>query len=79
MDDYRHLAHTTWKCKYHVVFIPKYRRKVLYGKLRSQLGTVFHELARHKESTIEQGVLCPDHVHMLIWIPPKLTVSSVVG
>ena len=79
MDDYRHLAHTKWKCKYHVVFIPKYRRKVLYGKLRSQLGTVFHELARHKESTIEKGVLCPDHVHMLIWIPPKLNVSSVVG
>jgi putative transposase len=52
---------------------------VFYGKLRSQLGTVFHELARHKESTIEKGALCPDHVHMLIWIPPKFAVSSVVG
>lgn len=79
MDDYRNLAHTKWKCQYHVVFIPKYRRKVLYGKLRTHLGSVFHELARHKESTIATGVLCPDHVHMLIWIPPKLSVSSVVG
>ena len=79
MDDYRNLAHTKWKCKYHVVFIPKYRRKVLYDKLRKELGAVFHDLARHKESTIEQGVCCPDHVHMLIWIPPKFAVSSVIG
>jgi len=79
MDDYRSLAHTKWKCQYHVVFIPKYRRKVLYGKLRKELGNVFHELARHKESTIEKGVCCPDHVHMLIWIPPKFAVSSVIG
>ena len=79
MDDYKSLAHTKWKCQYHVVFIPKYRRKVLYGKLRTSLGTVFHELARHKGSTIERGVCCPDHVHMLIWIPPKFAVSSVVG
>lgn len=79
MDDYRSLAHTKWKCKYHIVFIPKYRRKVLYGNLRTHLDQVFHELARHKESTIEEGVLCPDHVHMLIWIPPKFAVSSVVG
>ncbi len=79
MDDYRNLAHTKWKCQYHVVFIPKYRRKALYGKLRQELGTVFHELARHKESTIEKGVCCPDHVHMLIWIPPKFAVSSVIG
>lgn len=79
MDDYQSLSHTKWKCKYHVVFIPKYRKKVLYGELRSRLGEVFHELARHKESRIEQGVCCPDHVHMLIWIPPKFPVSSVVG
>ena len=79
MDDYKSLAHTKWNCLYHVVFIPKYRRKVLYGKLRQELGIVFHELARHKESTIEKGVCCPDHVHMLMWIPPKFPVSSVVG
>ena len=79
MDDYRNLAHTKWKCQYHVVFIPRYRRKVLYGTLRNELGDGFHELARPKESTIEHGVCCPDHVHMLIWIPPKFTVSSVIG
>lgn len=79
MDEYRSLAHTKWTCKYHVVCIPKYRRKVLYGKLRKELGSIFHELAKHKESTIEQGVCCPDHVHMLIWIPPKFAVSSVIG
>jgi putative transposase len=79
MDDYRSLSHTKWKCQYHVVFIPKYRRKVLYGTLRQELGTVFHDLAGQKESTIERGVCCPDHVHMLIWIPPKFAVSSVIG
>ena len=79
MDESRSLAHTTWKCQYHVVFIPKYRRKVLYGKLRKELGSIFHELARPKESHIESGGCCPDHVHMLIWIPPKFAVSSVVG
>ena len=79
MDDYRSLSHTKWKCQYHVIFIPKYRRKVLYGRLRQELGTVFHELAKQKECTIERGVCCPDHVHMLIWIPPKFAVSSVIG
>ena len=79
MDDYRNLARTKWKCQYHVVCIPRYRRKVLYGTLRNELGDVFHELARHKESTIEHGLCCPDHVHMLIWIPPKFAVSSVIG
>uniref|UniRef100_UPI003AA9809E IS200/IS605 family transposase n=1 Tax=Candidatus Electronema sp. PJ TaxID=3401572 RepID=UPI003AA9809E len=64
MDEYRSLSHIKWICKYHVVFIPKYRRKVLYCKLRKELGAVFHELARHKESAIEQGVCCPDHVHI---------------
>ena len=79
MDDYQSLSHTKWKCRYHVVFIPKYRRRVLFGELRNRPGEVFHELARHKESRIERGVCCPDHVHMLIWIPPKFSVSSVVG
>ena len=79
MDDYGSLSHTKWKCKYHVVFIPKYRRKLLYGKLRIRLGEVLHELAKHRESSIEKGVLCPDHIHMLICIPPKFAVSSVVG
>ena len=79
MTDYQSLSHTKWECKYHVVFIPKYRRKVLYGRLRQYLGEVFRELARHKESRIEEGHLQPDHVHMLLSIPPKYAVAQVVG
>ena len=73
------LSHTTWECKYHVVFIPKCRRRTLYEQLRRHLGEVFHNLARQKESTIEEGHLLPDHVHMLIAIPPKYAVSEVIG
>ena len=76
---YRKLSHTVWKCKYHVVFIPKYRQKRIYGQIRRLLGEVCHELARHKESVIEEGHLMPDHVHMLISIPPKYSVSNVMG
>jgi putative transposase len=79
MDEYQSLSHTKWEGKYHVVFIPKYRRKVLYGQLRSYLGDVFRELARQKESRIEEGHLQPDHVHMLVSIPPKYAVAQVVG
>jgi putative transposase len=79
MDDYESLSHSKWDCKYHVVFIPKYRRKALYGELKPHLGEVFHRLARQKESRIEQGHLMPDHVHMMISIPPKYAVSQVVG
>ena len=79
MDEYQSLSHTKWECKYHVVFIPKYRRKVLYGQLRSYLGEVFRELARQKESRIEEGHLQADHVHMLVSIPPKYAVAQVVG
>ncbi|WP_297049036.1 IS200/IS605 family transposase [uncultured Desulfovibrio sp.] len=73
------LIHTVWDCKYHVVWIPKYRRKVLYGKLRHYLGDVLHELARQCESRIIEGHLCIDHIHMCIAIPPKHSVSEVVG
>jgi putative transposase len=79
MNDHQSLSHTKWECKYHVVFIPKYRRKVLYGQLRQYLGEVFRELARHKESRIEEGHLQADHVHMLLSIPPKYGVAQVVG
>ena len=79
MNDYESLSHTRWKCKYHVVFIPKCRRKVLYGHIRKELGKVFVELARHKESRIESGSLQADHVHLLISIPPKYSVSQVIG
>jgi len=79
MDEYASLSHTKWECKYHVVFIPKCRRKVLYGKLRQHLGELFHELAKQKESRIEEGHLLSDHVHMMIAIPPKYAVSNVIG
>ena len=79
MNEYHSLSHTKWECKYHVVFIPKGRRKALYDRLRAALGEVFRELARQKESKIEEGHLRPDHVHMLISIPPKYAVSPVVG
>jgi len=79
MQDFSSLNHTRWECKYHVVFIPKCRRKVLYGEVREHLGKLFHELASQRESKILEGHLCVDHVHMLIRIPPKHSVSHVVG
>jgi putative transposase len=79
MEDYQSLSHTRWQCKYHVIFIPKYRRKTLFGVVRKELGAVFRRLAEQKECRIEEGHILPDHVHMLISIPPKLSVSSVVG
>ena len=79
MRDYKSLAHTRWDCKYHVVFIPKNRRKVIYGNLRRYLGEIFHELARRKGVKIVEGHLMPDHIHMCISIPPKYAVSNVVG
>ena len=79
MNEYQTLSHTKWECKYHVVFIPKSRRKVLYGQLRQYLGEVFRELARQKESRVEEGHLQADHVHMLLSIPPKYAVAQVVG
>jgi len=79
MEDYQSLSHTKWNCKYHVIFIPKYRRQRLYGVVKRELGEVFHRLALQKGCVIEEGHLRPDHVHMLLRIPPKLAVSSVVG
>jgi putative transposase len=79
MDEYESLSHSKWECKYHVVFIPKCRRKVLYGNLRQHLGEVFRRLAEQKESRIEEGHLLVDHVHIMISIPPKYSVSQVVG
>jgi putative transposase len=79
MDDVESLNHTKWDCKYHVVFIPKCRRKSLYAELRRHLAEVFRRLATQKECRIEEGHLLPDHVHMMISIPPKYAVSQVVG
>jgi putative transposase len=79
MTDYESLKHTRWECKYHVIFIPKWRKKRIYGQLRKDLGSVLRELARHRESEIEEGHLIADHVHMLVSIPPKYSVAQVVG
>jgi putative transposase len=79
MKNSNSLSHTKWDCKYHLVWIPKYRKKVLYGNLRKHLGDVFKELASHRESQIHEGHLMGDHIHMLISIPPKYSVSQVVG
>ena len=75
----KELKHTEWDCIYHVVFIPTYLRTVIYGGLRQHLGEIFRELARERESKIEEGHLMPDHVHMLIVIPPKYSVAQVIG
>jgi len=79
MQTYESLKHTVWECKYHVVFIPKCRRKVLYAQLRRDLGAVFRDLAEQKECKVEEGHLMPDHVHMLLSVPPKYSVASVMG
>ena len=79
MDEQQSLNHSKWECKYHVVFIPKCRRKTLYAQLCRHLGEVFRRLAEQKECTIEEGHLMPDHVHMMISIPPKYAVSQMIG
>jgi putative transposase len=79
MERYESLQHTKWECKYHLVWIPKYRRKVLYGQLRKDLVPVLRELVLHKESAVLEGRMKVDHVHMVVSIPPKYSVAQVVG
>ena len=79
MSEFESMAHSRWDCKYHVVFVPKCRKKVLYGKIRKYLGPVFHELARQKGCEILKGNMVQDHVHMLIKIPPKIAVAQAIG
>ena len=79
MSQVRSLSHSRWDCQYHIVFIPKYRKKVIFGQIRAELGDVFRRLAEQKESRIEEGNLMIDHVHMLVSIPPKYAVSKVIG
>ena len=79
MDDVRSLAHTKWNCKYHVVFAPKYRRKVFYGEKRLEIGAILRELFRWKGVEIIEAEVCPDHIHMLLAIPPKMSVSGFMG
>ena len=73
------LSHTKWMCKYHIVFTPKYRRKVIYNQYRSSLGEIFHRLCSYKGVEIIEGHLMPDHVHMLVSIPPRISVASFMG
>ncbi len=79
MKKYQSLIHTKWDCKYHVIFIPKRRKKRIFGALRRHLGQIFRELAGHKESKVVEGHLMSDHVHMCLSIPPKYAVANVVG
>ncbi len=79
MKEYQSLSHARWDCKYHVVFIPKRRKKMIFGKLRKHIGAMLHDLANQKESVIVEGHLMLDHIHMCISIPPKYSVSQVVG
>ena len=79
MNDNNSLAHTTWNCKYHIVFAPKYRRKVFYGEKRREIGAILRQLCEFKKVNIIEAEVCPDHVHMLIEIPPKMSVSGFVG
>ena len=79
MTHYRSLSHTKWTCQDHVVFIPKYRKKVIYGELRRDLGEVLRRLAQQRESEVEEGHLMVDHVHIMLSIPPKSSVAQVIG
>ena len=79
MNDNNSLAHTTWNCKYHIVFAPKYRRRVIYGQIREDIGKIIRLLCERKGITIIEAELCPDHVHMLVEIPPKYSVADIVG
>ena len=79
MDDVKSLTHTKWNCKYHVVFAPKYRRKVFYEEKRIEIGAILRELCRWKGVEIIEAEVCPDHVHMLVSIPPKISVSGFMG
>ena len=79
MKDMNSLSHTKWNCKYHIVFAPKYRRKAFYGSNRLEIGAILRELCRWKDVTIIEAEVCPDHVHMFVEIPPKLSISTFMG
>ena len=78
-NDIDSLNHTSWNCKYHIVFAPKYRREVAYGKIRVEIGKILRELCTWKQVEIVEAEVCPDHIHMLVKIPPKMSVSGFVG
>ncbi|SCZ12166.1 MULTISPECIES: IS200/IS605 family transposase [unclassified Lysinibacillus] len=77
--DNKSLAHTTWNCKYHIVFAPKYRRQIIYGQIKADVGRILRQLCERKDVEIIEAIACPDHIHMLVSIPPKLSVSAFMG
>ncbi len=77
--DTNSIAHTTWNCKYHIVFAPKYRRQIIYGKIKKDIGVILRKLCEWKGVEIIEAEACPDHIHMLVSIPPKISVSSFMG
>lgn len=77
--DTQSLAHSKWRCKYHIVFAPKYRRQVIYGKIKTDIGAILRKLSEYKGVEIIEANLCPDHIHMLVSIPPKISVAQFVG
>jgi putative transposase len=77
--DKESLAHTKWRCKYHIVFAPKYRRQIVYGKIKDDIGKILRKLCEYKKVEIIEAEACPDHIHMLVSIPPKISVSSFMG
>jgi putative transposase len=79
VDDTKSLAHSKWRCKYHIVFAPKYRRQAIFGKIKADIGTILRKLCEYKGVEILEATACPDHIHMLVSIPPKISVSSFVG
>ena len=78
-NEIKHLEHSTYRCQYHIVFAPKYRRKVIYGALRADIGKILRKLCEERKVELIEGELCPDHVHMLVSIPPKYSISSFMG
>ena len=78
-DDIKSLSHSKWRCKYHIVFAPKYRRQVIYGKIKADIGAILRKLCEYKGVEILEANACPDHIHMLVSIPPKISVASFVG
>ncbi len=79
MDDTQSLSHSKWRCKYHIVFAPKYRRQVIYGQIKADVGKILRQLCENKKVEIIEAEACPDHIHLLVSIPPNLSVASFVG
>ncbi|TWJ13507.1 IS200/IS605 family transposase [Geobacter argillaceus] len=79
MREWQSLAHVKWECKYHVVIVPRYRKKVLYGRIRSEVGKIIRQLCRQKEVELIEGQACPDHIHLVLSVPPKYSIAMLVG